>query len=118
LESEVNGYLQASNSDLYTTYKAHVPALQMPWAPKSSSEYGPRVKAFRYIASYLPWEAIYYDFLGGPIGECMSLEAAFVSSAETIRQRTAENARPKFKLASADAPALRDFRLTFLDTLL
>jgi hypothetical protein len=118
LESEVNGYVQASKSDLYSTYKRHVPELRTPWASKSSSERGPRREAFRYIASHLPWEAIYYDFLGGPIGECMSFDAAFTSSADVVRRRTAGNVRPEFKLASAAPEALRNFRLTFLHTLL
>lgn len=118
LESEVEGYLQASKSDLYSTYKAHVPALQMPWASRSSSEYGPRGETYSYIASSLSWDAIYYDFLGGPIGECMALDTAFISSPEKIQRRTAGNVKPKFTINSTNPSALRDFRLTFLETLL
>lgn len=118
LESEVSGYLEAGDSELYTTYKAHVPALKTPWLPRSSSEHGPPVREFRYIASSLPWDAIHYDFLGGSLGECMALESALTASPEKIRRLTGKNLNKKFSISGPTSAALRDFRLTFLETLL
>lgn len=118
LESEVSGYLQASKSELYNVYKAHVPVLRTPRVSKASSQPGPSGEEAKYIASSLSWDAIYYDFLGGPLGECMALDTALISTPEKIQRRTAENVREKFSLPSAEPSALKAFRLTFMETLL
>jgi hypothetical protein len=118
LESEVKGYLQASKSELYSSYKAHVPSLQTPRVSKASSQPGTFSEEFKYIASSLSWDAIYYDFLGGHLGECMALDTALISAPEKIQRRTAKNVRPKFSLPSATPSDLRAFRLTFMETLL
>jgi hypothetical protein len=122
LQSEVRGYLEAARTDLYTTYKKHVPALQTPNMPRALSRRGPTDEEFKYIASSLPWDAIYYDFLGGDLGECMTLETALVSSPDKILKRSASvcNQSRSSWICSAgtDLPGVRiNFLRTLLDAL-
>lgn len=116
LQSEVRGYLEAGKTALYNRYKKHVPALQTPTMP--SSMRGATPEEFRFIASQLPWDAIYYDFLGGDLGECMALETALISSPEKIKQRTTGICNPNMPWVCSAATDLNTFRTGFLTTLL
>ena len=116
LQSEVRGYLGAAKTNLYSEYKKHVPSLHLPQTSTSASAREPLTEEFKFIASSLPWDAIHYDFLGGKLGECMSLETALLSSAEKIRKRTANVDNPKWHITSATD--LNNFRKAFLSELL
>lgn len=118
LQSEVRGYLQAARTDLYTTYKKHVPVLQTPTMPRATSRRGPTEEEFKYIASSLPWDAIYYDFLGGDLGECMTLETALISTPDKILKRAASVCNPSRPWICNAGTDLSGFRINFLSTLL
>lgn len=118
LQSEVRGYLDAARTDLYTTYKKHVPALQTPSMPRTTSPHASTEEEFKYIASSLPWDAIYYDFLGGDLGECMTLETALISTPAKILERTASLCNSRGSWVCSAGTDLTGFRLKFLSTLL
>lgn len=118
LASEVNGYLQAAESELYSTYKAHLPELQVPRVSKVVSEHGPSGEEFKYIASSLPWDAIYYDFLGGSLGEFMALDTALRANPAKRLKGAEGGVHPKFTLASDSPSDVQAFRVSFLETLL
>jgi hypothetical protein len=118
LQSEVSGYLQASTSEVYSKYKTHLPALRIPYLSKASTENEPAPEEFKYIVgSSLSWDAIYYDFLGGSLGECMSLETALISAPEKLREKMRGKVHTSFSL-SDEPSALKDFRINFLKSLL
>jgi hypothetical protein len=123
LQREISGYLQASDSKAYSKYKAHLPALQTPQisrlatAPSSKGAADPLPEEFSYMASSLTWSAIYYDFVGGPIGECMSLETALLADRGKILQKLG-GAHESFTLPAGEGADLTPFRLGFMDTLL
>lgn len=125
LESEVDGYLQAKKSAAYSRYKRHIPALETPQRSKLAST--PVSKAatelppeeYAYIATKLPWNAIYYDFLGGSQGAYMSLETALISAPDKLRAKVAGSSiNKKFSITSDEASDVMAFRVNFMDTLL
>lgn len=130
LQSEVNGYLKAKASELYNPYKGHIPVLQTPRRSKSAAEiqslHERRAKASaenlpvpeEFIANSLSWPAIYYDFLGGSLGEFMTLSTALVAAPDRLRTQLSGKARANFILADNTPAAVMDFRVNFLKTLL